>query len=200
MTSTWGTEVSSPQQENITRLLNAAAEGDSGVGAEIMPIVYDELRALAGAYFRHERDNHTLQPTALVHEAYMRLVDETSVRWESRNHFFAVAARVMRNLLVNHAVGKGRAKRGGGWRQVALEAVDGRGDDRDVLDIIALDDALSKLEELDERKARLVELRFFAGLSSDDAADVLDIARSTAAEDWRLARAWLRREIKGSEP
>ena len=193
--------LSSSKQETVTQLLAAAASGDSAVAEELLPIVYDELRALAASYFRHERDNHTLQPTALVHEAFVQLVDQTSVQWQSRNHFFAVAARAMRNILVNHALHKGRAKRGGGWRRVGLEVADDQTPmTEDVLDIIALDNALKKLAELDERKSRLVELRFFGGLTSEEAAEVLGISRATAAEDWRLTRAWLSRELKGSAP
>jgi RNA polymerase sigma factor (TIGR02999 family) len=190
--------VSTPEQETVTRMLNAAAEGDAAVGEELLPIVYEELRSLASAYFRQERASHTLQATALVHEAFIALVDQTSVEWQSRNHFFAVAARAMRNILVNHAVARGRAKRGGDWQRIGLEAADEGSEGRSIPDIVALDQALADLEKLDERKARLVELRFFGGLTSDDAADVLGIARSTAAEDWRLARAWLRRELKES--
>ena len=111
--------MSSSKQRTVTQLLVAAAEGDSAVARELFPIVYEELRRLADSYFRQERDDHTLQPTALVHEAFIKLVDQTSIQWEGRNHFFALAARVMRNLLVNHAVSKGRAKRGGGWTQVS---------------------------------------------------------------------------------
>ncbi len=188
--------MTTPRQKTVTQLLIDVADGNSDVANELLPIVYDELRSLASAYFRHERDSHTLQPTALVHEAFLRLVDQTNVEWRSRNQFFALAAKVMRNILVNHAVGKGRLKRGGGRKRVSLEAVDKAAGGSDVLDIVALDHALTKLAELDQRKARLVELRFFGGLTSEEAAEVLEISRTTAAEDWRLTRAWLSRELK----
>ncbi len=189
-------DMTTPRQKTVTQLLIDAADSNSDVANELLPIVYDELRSLASAYFRHERDSHTLQPTALVHEAFLRLVDQPNIKWKSRNQFFALAAKVMRNILVNHAVSKNRLKRGGGRKQVALEAVDIAVGGSDVLDIIALDHALTKLAELDERKAKLVELRFFGGLTSEDAAEVLGISRATAAEDWRLTRAWLSRELR----
>lgn len=189
--------MSSSKQRTVTQLLVAAADGDSAVARELFPIVYEELRRLADSYFRQERGSHTLQPTALVHEAFIKLVDQTSIQWEGRNHFFALAAKVMRNLLVNHAVGKGRAKRGGGWTQVSLEDIPLASPEGKDLDVVALDKALTNLAALDERKARLVELRFFGGLTSEDAAGVLGISRTTASEDWRMARAWLGRELKG---
>ena len=154
----------SNQKETVTQLLSAAADGDSSVADQLLPLIYDELRELAASYFRNERGSHTLQPTALVHEAYLQLVDQTNIKWQSRNHFFAVAAKVMRNLLVNHALGKGRQKRGGGWQQVALDNVESGSGSQDVLEIVALDHALSRLTDLDQRKAQLVELRFFGSI------------------------------------
>lgn len=190
-------------KEEATRLLNRAAEGELAAAADLLPLVYDELRAIASAWFRAERTDHTLEPTALVHEAYLRLVDHSNVAWRSRNQFFAVAAKVMRNILVDHARGRDRLKRGGDWRRVTLEAVersiaDDRPGDGEPIDLVRLDQALQRLGACDERKARLVELRFFAGFGLDDAAEVLGIARSTASEDWRMARAWLHRELKRS--
>ena len=184
------------QQETVTQLLHQAADGESRAARELLPLVYDELRALAGKYFVNERDNHTLQPTALVHEAYVRLVDQTSIRWQSRNQFFVVAAKAMRNILIDHARGKGRSKRGGGWSKVSLSDVQAGEDELDNLELIAIDDALQRLSGLDERKAQLVELRFFAGLKIEDAAEILGISRTTASEQWRMARAWLHRELK----
>ncbi|MHC4947694.1 MAG: sigma-70 family RNA polymerase sigma factor [Planctomycetota bacterium] len=184
-------------QETVTRLLGEVAEGRTDAASELLPLVYDELRALAGAYFRNERDNHTLQPTALVHEAYMRLVGQQSIEFRSRRQFFVVAAKAMRNILVDHARTKRRQKRGGGRAPVALDPDRVSVDPANELDMLALDEALERLAALDERKARLVELRFFGGLTSEQAADVLDIARSTAAEEWRMARAWLYRELDG---
>ncbi|TVQ50458.1 MAG: sigma-70 family RNA polymerase sigma factor [Phycisphaerales bacterium] len=192
------------KQQEATRLLNRASDGEIAAAADLLPMVYEELRALAEHFFRNERHGHTLQPTALVHEAYMRLVDQNSIEWKSRNQFFVIAAKAMRNILVDHARTKGRDKRGGGWQRVTLDAVcetmslGGAADDG--VDMERLNTALRELAELDERKARLVELRFFAGLNEQDAADVLGIARSTASEHWRMARAWLHRRLKDGAP
>lgn len=193
-------------QETATRLLNRAAEapgtpGSFAAAADLLPLVYDELRALAESYFRNERDSHTLQPTALVHEAYMRLVDQTAIEFKSRNQFFVIAAKAMRNILVDHARGKGRIKRGGDWQQVTLEAIGqtfGVDAPSSKIDLERVHAALQKLATLDERKAAIVELRFFAGVSEDQAAEIVGIARSTASEEWRMARAWLHRELKGA--
>ncbi|MGP1308792.1 MAG: ECF-type sigma factor [Phycisphaerales bacterium] len=188
------------KQQHATRLLNQASGGELAAAADLLPLVYDELHALAEAFFRHERDDHTLQPTALVHEAYLRLIDQRSIEWKSRSQFFVIAAKAMRNILVDHARSRNRLKRGGGWKEQTLQAVEHTLHDAgaDAADMLALDEALSRLTSLDERKARLVELRFFAGLNEADAADLLGIARSTAAEDWRLARAWLHKEMRGA--
>ncbi|MFG0257731.1 MAG: sigma-70 family RNA polymerase sigma factor [Phycisphaerales bacterium JB043] len=192
------------KQLTATRLLNRASAGEVDAAADLLPLVYDELRALAEHFFRNERDNHTLQPTALVHEAYMRLVDQSSIEWKSQAQFFVIASKAMRNILVDHARARGRQKRGGGWQELTLHAVErdlGAGERGDeIVDMIALDDALKRLATVDERKARLVELRFFAGLSSEDAAKLLDISRTTAAEDWRMARAWLHKELRDTRP
>lgn len=190
----------SVKQQHATRLLNLAAGGEIAAAADLLPLVYDELHALAEAYFRQERDDHTLQPTALVHEAYLRLVDQSSIEWKSRNQFFVVAAKAMRNILIDHARSRGRLKRGGDWQERTLAAVEQSLADAadDPVDMLALDEALRRLADLDERKARLVELRFFAGLSEADAAELLGVARSTAAEDWRLARAWLHKELRSA--
>lgn len=190
------------KQQEATRLLNRASDGEIAAAADLLPMVYDELRSLAEHFFRNERDSHTLQPTALVHEAYMRLVDQSSIEWKSRNQFYVVAAKAMRNILVDHARTKGRLKRGGPrrWQQITMDAVEATmsldGAENDDLDLERLNSALEELAALDDRKARLVELRFFAGLSEKDAAEVLDIARSTASEHWRMARAWLHRAMK----
>ena len=147
--------------------------------------------------FLDERRHHTLQPTALVHEAYVRLVQARDMSWESRGQFFVLAAKAMRNILVDHARGRNRLKRGGGWGRVTLDGVHGPAEAVEGHDLLALEEALAKLELMDERKARLVELRFYAGLTSEDAARVLGISRSTAAEEWRMARAWLHKTLKG---
>lgn len=162
--------------------------------AHLVERVYEQLRHLAGGYFQHERASHTLQPTALVHEAYLRLAEQDNVTWRSEGQFYVLAARAMRNILIDHARTKKRDKRGGGWNRVQIETIDGA-IQSDKVDLIALDEALNTLAEFDRGKARLVELRFFAGMTLEDAADALGIARSTASEHWRMARAWLHRQL-----
>lgn len=184
-------------QTTVTRLLNEASGGRREALSELLPLVYEELRRLAEAYFRNERDAHTLQPTALVHEAFVKLAGGGEVRATSRGQFLALAAKAMRNILVDHARARDREKRGGGWARVTLTVADAKaGADRE-LDVLALHEALERLSALDERKGRLVELRFFGGLGEREAAEVLGVARSTAAEEWRMARAWLGRELRG---
>lgn len=188
-----------PSLDEATQLLGAIGRGEPGAGARLLPVVYEELRALAASYFRRQPDNHTLQPTALVHEAYLKLVHQTSAQWNDRAHFFAVAAKAMRQILVNHAHARNAEKRGGGATRIIL------GDDlaptpeRD-FDAIALDEALKRLTALDERKASVVELRFFSGLSVDEVAHVLNVSKTTVEADWRLARAWLSKELKSAAP
>jgi RNA polymerase sigma-70 factor, ECF subfamily len=180
----------------ITRILVATEGGDrTGLDA-LVPHVYEELRRLAGAYMRGEREGHTLQPTALANEVYLRLVDQTKVKWRGRAQFLAIAARAMRQILVDHARRHGAEKRGADRGRVTLSdsaATFGR----PALDMLDLDDALSALGALDERKARVVELRFFAGLTTKEAAEALDISETTADDDWALARAWLRKRLAG---
>lgn len=163
---------------------------------ELLARTYDELRALAAHALRQERPGHTLQPTALVHEAWLSLARGGVLGGASRARFFALAATAMRHVLVNHALEKGRAKRGGGWHRVPLEETDDPGHVMLPLDVVALDQALAKLAGLDPRKAHLVELRFFAGLTLDEAAGMLGVSRTTAADDWRVTKAWLRRELR----
>lgn len=163
-------------------------------GDELVVAVYDALRALADSYLRRERPDHTLQPTALVHEAYLRLADQTEVRWQSREHFIAVAATMMRRVLVNHAVGRNRDKRGGGVRKLSLAdaelvAEGGR------IDLLELDDALGRLAAQYPQEGRVVELRFFGGLTIAETADVLGISDSTVERAWDFARAWLRHDL-----
>lgn len=186
-----------PSQLYNTRLLSELGNGDPAAAARLLPLVYDELRRLASHYFRRQRSDHTLQPTALVHEAFLRMIDQTQAQWKDRAHFFAVAAKAMRQILVNHAVAKNAEKRGGGRARLALAddlAPAGDGE----FDAIALDDALKKLAELDERKARVVELRFFSGLSVEEVAEVLAVSVTTVEGDWRMARAWLSHTMRGS--
>jgi RNA polymerase sigma factor (TIGR02999 family) len=186
----------------VTRILSGLPQGDPRAAAELLPLVYDELRKLAAQRMSAERPDHTLEATALVHEAYLRLVDAEKVpNWNSRGHFFGAAAEAMRRILVENARAKGRLKRGGGsgegddgWRRVELSAVEAAGLAEDVL---ALHEALEKLRTLDPRTAQLVKLRFFAGLTNEQAAQVLEISPSTAYDDWAYARCWLRVEISG---
>ena len=179
----------------ITRLLREWSEGNRNAFNELMPLVYAELHQQAARYLRNERHYHTLQTSALIHEAYVRLIDQAGIQWQSRTHFFAVAAQVMRHILVDHARTKHREKRGGDAVKVPLdEATMIRVEEQD-LDLLALDEALNRLAKIDERQVRLVELRYFSGLSLEDTAEALNISRATAARDWNVARAWLHREL-----
>jgi RNA polymerase sigma factor (TIGR02999 family) len=184
----------------ITRVLGELHRRNAGAANRLLPLVYEELRALAASFFARRQSGHTLQPTALVHEAYLRLAGNKTVEWESRAHFMAVAARAMRQILINHARDKGAAKRGGDLRRVTLDdAVSPPiGGNRDV-DLVALDVALDKLEDLSERQARIVELRFFGGLTITEAAHVLGVGTTTVEDDWRLAKAWLAHELRGEQ-
>lgn len=186
--------MSSTPQEDVTRILAAASSGDPDAADRLLPIVYDELRDLAEGYLRRERADHTLQATALVHEAYLKMVGQTSASFNDRQHFFAIAATAMRRILVNHAKGKKRIKRGGGQRAMALDEAAAVFDDR-AIDLVALDEALDRLTQMDPVQSRLVELRFFGGLSAEDAAELLDMSLRTAHREWAAARAWLRGEI-----
>lgn len=161
-----------------------------------MPVVYDELRKLAGAYLRRERPDHTLQPTALAHEAYLKLIDQRVGRWQNRTHFFGIAAQVMRRILVDHARATRAEKRGGDVRRVTLDEAAAWANPANI-DLIALDDALKSLAAKDARKARVVELRFFGGLSVEETAEVLGVAAVTVMRDWALAKAFLLNEIAG---
>ena len=161
---------------------------------QLMPAVYDELRALARNYLHSERAGHTLQPTALVHEAYLRLVDQTRVDWQGRTHFYAVAASMMRRILTDHARMQGRAKRGRGWRRVVLDELTAASK-QEGIDSLALSEALDSLASLDESQARIVELRFFAGLTVEEVAHVLGVSKRKVEGDWTHAKAWLRAAI-----
>ena len=183
----------------VTQLLVAWSKGDTVAFEHLAPLVEAELRQLARAYLRREPAGHTLQPTALINEAYLRLVEWRSVEWQDRAHFFAVAAKMMRRILVNHAVSSGRQKRGGHTIVVPLDEaqlVTGSGRSADIM---ALDQALMKLAKIDERKSHLVELRFFGGLSEAEAAQVLNSSLRTVQREWSLARAWLFRELSGHD-
>ena len=180
---------------DVSVLLRAWSGGDQSALEKLTPIVYSELHRLARGYMRRERPGHSLQATALVNEAYMRLVGYTRMRWQDRAHFFAVAAQVMRRILVEHAR-RHNLKRGGDVPHVSLDEAALVGADDDV-DLVALDDAMSALARLDPRKVQVVEMRFFGGLSVDETAHVLDVSPVTVKRDWRAAKAWLYRELAG---
>ncbi len=178
----------------ITQLLIKWRDGDQAALDELAPQVYGELRRLARHYLRQERPGHTLQPSDLVHEAYLRLAHEKEIDWKNRAHFFGIAAVRMRHILVEHARSRQTAKRGGGEYQLSLSKVDHLAESRDV-NLLALDDALRRLEALDRQKAQIVELRYFGGLTIEETAEALRISPATVKRDWRMARAWLRSEI-----
>lgn len=179
---------------DVTVLLTRVSAGDESAPGKLLELVYDDLRHLAGAYMKDERSDHTLQATALVHEAYMRMVDWENVTWENRAQFFAVAAQVMRRVLVDHARGRNAAKREGSQHKLALdEAVSFANEEE--FDVLALEDALQSLEKLDPRQAKIVELRFFGGLSIDEAAHVLKTSATTVKREWTIAKAWFQREL-----
>ncbi len=183
----------------VTKLLHDWSAGDREALDRLLPLVYDELRRRAGAVLRSERAGHTLQPTALVHEAYLKLVGRSSVDWKDRAHFFGVAARAMRQVLVDHARARNAEKRGSGQILVGLEGASAvaAATAPKSLDLLDLDRALSKLASLDARQSRLVELRLFAGLTIDESAEVLQISHATVSREWKHAEAWLQREIAG---
>ncbi len=184
----------------IVTAMTEAGVTDKATAEELMPLVYDELRRLARGYMSRETPGHTLQPTALVHEAYLRLVDTSQVSWQGRTHFFAVGARVMRRLLIDHARGRGRQKRGGELHRVTFSEVlpHMAEKDLDFNQVLGLNDALDRLAELDERQATVVELRFFGGLTVPEVAHVLGVSQRTIEGDWTHARAWLKRELARS--
>jgi RNA polymerase sigma factor (TIGR02999 family) len=185
-------------QSETTRLLLGAAKGDKASTDALLPLVYDELRAIAEHKMRAERASHTLQPTALVNEAFLRLVDQTRVEWQSRAHFCAVAANMMRRILVDHARRRSTEKRGSGKQPVALDEAFAPSRSQDPVDIVALDDLLNHLATLNERHARVVELRFFGGLTVPETAHALDVSPATVKNDWRAARAWLLSQLSDS--
>ena len=183
------------ERQDITQMLEAMSAGDPGAPGKLLPLVYDELRRLAHGYMRRERSDHTLQATALVHEAYIQLVDWKNVSWQNRAHFFAAAAKMMRKILVDYAREKNALKRGGGLRTIALDDAVSFADRKQV-DLIPLDDAISALAEFDPQQARIVEMRFFGGLSIEETAHTLGISESTVKRDWQIAKAWLFNRLK----
>lgn len=180
---------------NVTRLLKDSQNGDKSALNELFPLVYDELRKLANIRMNSERGNHTLQPTALVHEVYMRLIDQHSVDWNNRLHFFGLASEMMRRILVTHAVKKKTNKRGGEFVQVELdEAISFSGEGE--IDFVELDEALNELEKFAPRQAKVVEMRFFGGLTNEEVASMLKLDERTIKRDWRTAKAWLFEKLK----
>jgi RNA polymerase sigma-70 factor (ECF subfamily) len=183
------------ESHEVTLLLSALTRGDDGAASKLIPVVYDELRRLAGSYMRRERVDHTLQATALVHEAYLKLVEQRSVNWQSRAHFFGVAAQLMRRILIDHARGHSRQKRGGEQRKVSLDEAFVFSE-KQADELLAVDDSLNRLAKIDPRQARVVELRFFGGLSVEEAAEVLGVSPKTIKRDWSVAKAWLYADLK----
>ena len=179
---------------DVTRLLVAWGNGDEAAHDRLMPLVYDELRRLAHGYMRRERPDHTLQTSALVHEAFLKLVDQKDARWQNRAHFFAIAAQLMRRILVDYARNRRYKKRGGDAHRVELDEPMIVSRER-AADVIALDEALKGLAEFDARKSQIVELRFFGGLSIDETARVLSVSPGTVMRDWTMAKAWLRKDL-----
>ena len=191
---------SNPESPDVTGLLLAWGRGDQSAADQLVPAVYEELRRQAERAMRREGGEHTLQATALVHESYLRLVDQRQVAWRNRAHFFAIASTIMRRILVDHARGRLTAKRGGGATQITLAGVEAghAHDGADEVDLLELHEALEKLAVLDPDQARLVELRYFGGLTIEDTGEALAISPATVKREWALARAWLRRELGGS--
>jgi RNA polymerase sigma factor (TIGR02999 family) len=187
-----------PKPHEITHLLRAWGDGQQDAPEQLMPLVYEELRRLAGVHMSREREGHTLQTTALVHETYLRLIDASSARYQDRTQFFGMCATLMRRILVDSARARGAWKRGGDLRPVQLEEALAVSPESEV-DLVALDDALKALEVVDARKSRIVELRFFGGLSVDETAAVLKVSMETVTRDWKLAKSRLRREMAGGK-
>ncbi len=183
------------ESQEVTLLLSALTRGDDGAASKLIPVVYDELRRLAGGYMRRERVDHTLQATALVHEAYLKLVEQRSVNWQSRAHFFGVAAQLMRRILIDHARGHSRKKRGGEQKKVALDEAFVFSEQQ-ADELLAVDESLDRLAKIDPRQSRVVELRFFGGLSVEESAEVLGVSPKTVKRDWSVAKAWLYADLK----
>jgi RNA polymerase sigma factor (TIGR02999 family) len=183
------------ESQEVTMLLSALTNRQDGAAAKLIPVVYDELRRLAGSYMRRERVDHTLQATALVNEAYLKLIEQRAVNWQSRAHFFGVAAQLMRRILIDYARGHTREKRGGEQKKVSLDEVF-LFSEQQADELLAVDDSLNLLAKMDPRQARVVELRFFAGLSVEEAAEALGVSPKTVKRDWSVAKAWLYADLK----
>jgi RNA polymerase sigma factor (TIGR02999 family) len=181
-------------QHDVTQILHDWSSGDTKAPERLMPFVYDELRRLARGFLARERGGHTLQPTALVNEAYLRLVDQTRVNWQNRAHFYGIASRMMRRVLIDHARAHATEKRGGGTIRLSIDDVQVSLEER-ATSFVALDEAMKRLEQMDERKCKVVEMRFFGGLSDEEIAEVLGVTTRTVLRDWKTARLWLYREL-----
>jgi RNA polymerase sigma factor (TIGR02999 family) len=190
--------MTTPLPKDVTQLLIDWSDGKREALDKLLPLVYDELRQLAERYLRRERKDHTLQATALVHEAYLKLIDQRSVHWQNRAHFFGVAAQAMRRILVDHARGHQAVKRGSGDIKISLDENLLVSDER-AAELVALDDAMNALAEIDAQKSQIVELRFFGGLSIEETAEVLGIGTATVIRQWRMAKAWLYQAVTGDE-
>ena len=184
---------------NVTALLGQLPADNQDVAGQLVPLIYDELRRIASAQMRRERAGHTLQATAVVHEAYMRLAGEQEIQWQSRAHFFAIAARAMRQVLLDYARQRHAGKRGGEGAQKVEIDVDLLAGANRIEDIVAIDEVVTRLSELDQQQGRIVELRFFGGLSVEETAEAMGISDSTVKREWRLAKAWLHRELAAAE-
>jgi len=184
-------------RDDVTALLGQLVKGDDDAASKLIPIVYDELRRLAAGYMRRERKEHTLQPTALVHEAYVKLIEQRAVDWQGRAHFFGIAAQIMRRILIDHARGHLRDKRGGGMIPVPLDEALVFSPERSS-ELVRLDASLERLAKLDPRQSRIVELRFFGGLNVEQTAELLGISAKTVKRDWSMAKAWLHGDMKAS--
>lgn len=191
-------EAATPDKGEVTRWLIAGSEGDAYALESLLPLVYEELHRQAVRFFRRERAGHTLQPTALVSEVYLRLINQHEVSWQNRAQFFGIAAQMMRRVLVSHARGREAEKRGGAAQHITLEEELAAAPQRDV-NVLALDDALTRLETIDPDKSRMVELRFFSGLSVEETAEVMGVSPRTIDRQWRTAKAWLHREISAGK-
>jgi RNA polymerase sigma-70 factor, ECF subfamily len=184
----------------ITRLLIEWSDGRREALESLVPLVYEDLRRIAGGYMGREPAGHALQPTALVHEAYVRLIDQRRVKWRNRAHFFGVAAGMMRRILVDHARLRRAEKRGGGWERITLADQPADGTTPDVVDLLTLNESLERLAAFDPQQERIVELRYFGGLTIDETAEVLGISAATVVREWTIAKAWLRADLTGQVP
>jgi RNA polymerase sigma factor (TIGR02999 family) len=184
-------------REEISELLKAWGGGDPDAAERFIPLIYDELRRQAHRFLNRERAHHTLQTTALVHEAYLRLMEQRKVNWQNRAHFFGLAGQMMRRILVNYAISRNREKRGGPNENIALDETIVIASENSEVDLMALDEALTRLEKLDARQARVVELRYFSGLHIEETAEVMEISPATVKREWSMAKAWLKAELSG---